>query len=259
MSDNNQDNMNDTREFASQTEYSQYYRTSKTITILLYSYVLEILSILCVISCIILLLMCTLILTVSLYLTEMVKNNYNKHNLPNLKNIISLYIGTVSEQISNYITLSKLVASSNIIIKQEYDSSSSSCSEDLSNEQISDTDKWIDDDDDVSDDSQSIPSNDTTQDNSIIAKNEMDVVEASSESNETSDIEDITEQVLENKMLNRDIVDLTNDIETSSDIEANNSDSNNSDSRPSSINSDIMNESLDSEDQDQDLKTKKNS
>ena len=99
-------------------------------------------------------------------------------------------------------------------------------------------------------DSQSITSTDNTQYNSIIAKNEMDVVEASSESNETSDIEDITEKVLENKMLNRDIVDLTDDIETSSD-----SDSNNSDSRPSSINSDIMNESLNS---DEDLETKKN-
>jgi hypothetical protein len=177
----------------------------------------------------------------SLYLTEMVKNNYNKHNLPNLKNIISLYIGTVSEQISNYITLSKLVASSNIIIKQESDSSSSS-------EQLSDN--WNDENEDNYSDSQSITSTDNTQYNSIIAKNEMDVVEASSESNETSDIEDITEKVLENKMLNRDIVDLTDDIETSSD-----SDSNNSDSRPSSINSDIMNESLNS---DEDLETKKN-
>ena len=236
QSTNNQDNMDDTREYVGQNDYLQYYRTSKTITILLYSHVLEILSILCVISCIILLLLCTLILTMSLYLTEMVKNNYNKHNLPNLKNIISLYIGTVSEQISNYITLSKLVASSNIIIKQESDSSSSS-------EQLSDN--WNDENEDNYSDSQSITSTDNTQYNSIIAKNEMDVVEASSESNETSDIEDITEKVLENNMLNRVIVDLTDDIETSSD----------SDSRPSSINSDIMNESLDS---DEDLETKKN-
>ena len=251
MSDNNQDNMNDTREFASQTEYSQYYRTSKTITILLYSYVLEILSILCVISCIILLLMCTLILTVSLYLTEMVKNNYNKHNLPNLKNIITLYIDTVSEQISNYITLSKLMTSSNIIIKQESDSSSNS-SEEFANEQISDNDKWNDDDEEYNySDSQSIPSNDTTIDNST-NKNELDVGESSSESNETSDIEDITEEVLHNRILNRDVVDLTNDVERSSDSDSHNSD--NSHSRQSSVNSDIMNEPLDNEN----LETKKN-
>jgi len=236
---NNQDNMDDTREYAGQNDYLQYYRTGKTITVLLYSQLLEILSILCVISCIILLLLCTLTLTMSLYFTEMVKNNYNKHNLPNLKNIISVYIDTVSEQLSNYITLSKLMASSNIIIKQESDSSSNN-SEDLSNEQISDTD-----DDDVSNDSHRISSTDNS-----INKNEMDVVEASSESNETSDIEDITEKVLENKMLNRDIVDLTNNIETSSDSDA----TNHSDSRPPSINSDIMNESSDNED----LETKKN-
>lgn len=239
QSTNNQDNMDDTREYAGQNDYLQYYRTGKTITVLLYSQLLEILSILCVISCIILLLLCTLTLTMSLYFTEMVKNNYNKHKLPNLKNIISVYIDTVSEQLSNYITLSKLMASSNIIIKQESDSSSNN-SEDLSNEQISDTD-----DDDVSNDSQRISSTDNS-----INKNEMDVVEALSESNETSDIEDITEKVLENKMLNRDIVDLTNNIETSSDSDA----TNHSDSRPPSINSDIMNESSDNED----LETKKN-
>lgn len=254
QSTNNQDNMNDTREYyAGQNEYSQYYRTSKTITILLYSHVLEILSILCVISCIILLLLCTLILTVSLYLTEMVKNNYNKHNLPNLKNIITLYIDTVSEQISNYIILSKLMTSSNIIIKQEYDSSSNS-SEEFANEQISDTDKWIDDDN-ASSDSQSIPSNDTSIDNSN-NKNEMDVVESPSESNETSDIEDITEKVLHNRMLNREVFDLTNDIERTSDSDTHNSD--NSHSRQSSAYSDIMNESLHDECEDDDLETKKN-
>ena len=260
QSTNNQDNMNDTREFASQNEYSQYYRTSKTITTLLYSHVLEILSILCVISCIILLLLCTLILTMSLYLTEMIKNNYNNHNLPDLKNIITLYIGTVSEQISNYITLSKLMTSSNIIIKQESDSSSNS-SEELANEQISDNDKWNDDDEEYNySDSQSIPSHDTTIDNST-NKNEMDLGESSSDSNETSDIEDITEEVLQNRILNRDVVDLTNDIETSSDSDTHNSDnshsrqsSDNSHSRQSSVNSDIMNEPLDNED----LETKKN-
>jgi hypothetical protein len=181
----------------------------------------------------------------------MVKNNYNKHNLPNLKNIITLYIDTVSEQISNYITLSKLMTSSNIIIKQESDSSSNS-SEEFANEQISDNDKWNDDDEEYNySDSQSIPSNDTTIDNST-NKNELDVGESSSESNETSDIEDITEEVLHNRILNRDVVDLTNDIERSSDSDSHNSD--NSHSRHSSVNSDIMNEPLDNEN----LETKKN-
>ena len=183
----------------------------------------------------------------------MVKNNYNKHNLPNLKNIITLYIDTVSEQISNYITLSKVMASSNIIIKQESDSSSNS-SEEFANEQISDTDKWIDDDN-ASSDSQSIPLNDTTIDNSN-NKNEMDVVESPSESNETSDIEDITEKVLHNRMLNREVFDLTNDIERTSDSDTHKSD--NSHSRLSSDYSDIMNESLHDECQDDDLETKKN-
>tara|TARA_B110000967_G_C18758958_1_gene496822 strand:- start:153 stop:686 length:534 start_codon:yes stop_codon:yes gene_type:complete len=175
----------------------------------------------------------------SLYLTEMVKNNYNKHNLPNLKNIISLYIGTVSEQISNYITLSKLVASSNIIIKQESDSSSSS-------EQLSDN--WNDENEDNYSDSQSITSTDNTQYNSI-NKNELDEVE--SHSSENSDIEDITEEVLHNRILNRDIVDLTkNDMEISSS----DSDTHNSKSSQSSVNSEIMNELLDKED----IETKKN-
>jgi hypothetical protein len=225
QSTNNQDNMDDTREYAGQNDYLQYYRTSKTITILLYSHVLEILSILCVISCIILLLLCTLILTMSLYLTEMVKNNYNKHNLPNLKNIISLYIGTVSEQISNYITLSKLVASSNIIIKQESDSSSSS-----SSEQLSVTDNESDADESEYSDSQSIPSHDIATDNS-------------------SDIEDVTEEVLLSRLLNRDIVDLTNDMdmETSIDNEV-------VENKKRSFNDDIMNESSNEEE----IETKKN-
>lgn len=254
QSTNNQDNMNDTTEYyAGQNEYSQYYRTSKTITVLLYSHVLEILSILCVISCIILLLLCTLILTMSLYLTEMIKNNYNKHNLPDLKNIIDLYIGTVSDQISNYITLSKLMTSSNIIIKQESDSSSNS-SECSTNEQLMDNDNWSDDDDeDKYSDSQNIPSNDTTIDNST-NKNEMVVVESSPESSENSDIEDITEEVLQNRILNRDVVDLTNDMETSSDSDTNNS----LHSRHSSVYRDIMNEPLHDEGEDDNLETKKN-
>ena len=57
--------------------------------------------------------------------------------------------------------------------------------------------------------------------------------------------------MLQIRILNRDIVDLTNAIamETSSD-----SDTNNSHSRQSSVNSDLINESLDEDD----LETKKN-
>lgn len=205
--------------------FSPYYRTSKIITVLLCNHILEIMSILCVISCIILLLLCTLILTISLYLTEMVKNNYNKHNLPNLKMVIQVYIATISKQISNYITLSKLMSSANIIIKQEPYSSSNN------NEESSVTDIESDDDESEHSDSQSIPSHDIATDNS-------------------SDIEDVTEEVLQSRLLNRDIVDLTNDMdmETSSDNDTN------SKSRQSSINSDIMNESSNEEE----IETKKN-
>ena len=55
--------------------------------------------------------------------------------------------------------------------------------------------------------------------------------------------------MLQNRILNRDVVDLTNDIETSSD-----SDTHNSKSRQSSVNSDIMNEPID----DENIETKKN-
>lgn len=252
---NHQSEMNNNRETDKEDRFSPYYRTSKNITILLYSHVLELMSILCVISCIMLLLLCTWVLTMSLYINEMINNNYNKNSLPNLKMVIQVYIGTISEQISNYITLSKLFRS-NIIIKQESDLSSNS-SEESMNEQISEHDNWEDDEVEYSD-SQSIPSNDSTIDNSI--NTNENVVRESTASD--SDIEDITEKVLQNRILNRDIVDLTNDMETSSDSDTNNSDSrqssdsdtNNSHSRQSSINSEIMNESLDNED----LETKKN-
>ena len=159
--------------------------------------------------------------------------------------VIQVYIGTISEQISNYITLSKLFRS-NIIIKQESDLSSNS-SEESMNEQISEHDNWEDDDEVEYSDSQSIPSNDSTIDNSI--NTNENVVRESTSSD--SDIEDITEEVLQIRILNRDIVDLTNAIamETSSD-----SDTNNSHSRQSSVNSDLINESLDEDD----LETKKN-
>ena len=240
---NHQSEMNNNRETDTEDRFSPYYRASKNITILLYSHVLELMSILCVISCIMLLLLCTWVLTMSLYINEMINNNYNKNSLPNLKMVIQVYIGTISEQISNYITLSKLFRS-NIIIKQESDLSSNS-SEESMNEQISEHDNWEDDDEVEYSDSQSIPSNDSTIDNSI--NTNENVVRESTSSD--SDIEDITEEVLQIRILNRDIVDLTNAIamETSSD-----SDTNNSHSRQSSVNSDLINESLD------DLETKKN-
>ncbi len=238
---NHQSEMNNNRETDTEDRFSPYYRASKNITILLYSHVLELMSILCVISCIMLLLLCTWVLTMSLYINEMINNNYNKNSLPNLKMVIQVYIGTISEQISNYITLSKLFRS-NIIIKQESDLSSNS-SEESMNEQISEHDNWEDDDEVEYSDSQSIPSNDSTIDNSI--NTNENVVRESTSSD--SDIEDITEEVLQIRILNRDIVDLTNAMETSSD-----SDTNNSHSRQSSVNSDLINESLD------DLETKKN-
>jgi|TARA_B110000967_G_C18771240_1_gene503180 hypothetical protein len=242
---NHQSEMNNNRETDTEDRFSPYYRASKNITILLYSHVLELMSILCVISCIMLLLLCTWVLTMSLYINEMINNNYNKNSLPNLKMVIQVYIGTISEQISNYITLSKLFRS-NIIIKQESDLSSNS-SEESMNEQISEHDNWEDDDEVEYSDSQSIPSNDSTIDNSI--NTNENVVRESTSSD--SDIEDITEEVLQIRILNRDIVDLTNAIamETSSD-----SDTNNSHSRQSSVNSDLINESLDEDD----LETKKN-
>ena len=242
---NHQSEMNNNRETDTEDRFSPYYRASKNITILLYSHVLELMSILCVISCIMLLLLCTWVLTMSLYINEMINNNYNKNSLPNLKMVIQVYIGTISEQISNYITLSKLFRS-NIIIKQESDLSSNS-SEESMNEQISEHDNWEDDDEVEYSDSQSIPSNDSTIDNSI--NTNENVVRESTSSD--SDIEDITEEVLQIRILNRDIVDLTNAIamETSS-----NSDTNNSHSRQSSVNSDLINESLDEDD----LETKKN-
>ena len=103
---NHQSEMNNNRETDTEDRFSPYYRASKNITILLYSHVLELMSILCVISCIMLLLLCTWVLTMSLYINEMINNNYNKNSLPNLKMVIQVYIGTISEQISNYITLS---------------------------------------------------------------------------------------------------------------------------------------------------------
>ena len=209
QSTNNQTNMDDTRDGDGPDDFSQCYRNSKTITILLYSHVIEIISILCVILCIILLLLCTLILTVSLYLTEIVKNNYNKHNLPDLKNIIDLYIGTVSEEISNYITLSKLMASSNTIIKQESSLSGNNIDNSRNGEEIDH------DNEDEYTDTQSIPSTDTTIDNSI---NANELINHESSSNENSDIEDITDEVLQRRLLNRDVVDLTNDMDTTSDI-----------------------------------------
>ena len=85
--------------------YSYYYTIGKSIIILLCSHILELINIICFVLSTLLILICVCLLTISLYLSEIIKNNYKEYNLPNLKDIINIIININGKQISNYISV----------------------------------------------------------------------------------------------------------------------------------------------------------
>lgn len=111
-STNTEINTNSNPSEENDTEMYSYYNTiGKSIIILLCNHILEIINILCFVLSTILILICVCLLTISLYINEIIKNNYKKYNLPNLKDIIDIIININAKQISNYINVFYLLNS----------------------------------------------------------------------------------------------------------------------------------------------------
>jgi hypothetical protein len=85
--------------------YSYYHTISKSMIILLCNHVLEIVNILCFILSNILMLLCIFLLTVSLYISKLIKDNCAEYNLPCLKDIIDTIMNINTKQISTYINV----------------------------------------------------------------------------------------------------------------------------------------------------------
>lgn len=179
-----------------QTTIDNFYNTCKTITSISWYKIVEIISILCIVICSILLIVSTWVLTTSIYVNVLVSSNNHSKNqfrIPKINNSIIMYVTTICNRISDCFDIYRSDThpniDNNLHIKQEH--------------LTINTENNYDDDVDV--DSENEQKNENIH-NDTATSNTDD-----NNGNIDSDIEDITEQMLQLKKDNTVIIDLCDD------------------------------------------------
>jgi hypothetical protein len=191
--DNNIDDNRDINIYDQDT-INYYYQTSKTVASISCNTIIEIISIFCIVICSILLIVSTWILTTSIHINVLVNSsNYPQYQyrIPKLNNSVLMYVTTICNRISDCFDIYRIDTHNidiDINIKQEPSSHSTENSYDADDE----SDK-----------------NGNEHDNCHIDNNHIDI---------DSDIEDITERMLQLRIDTTEVVDLREDTVTHSTI-----------------------------------------
>ena len=186
-----------------QATIDYYYQTGKTVMCISCNKIVEIISILCIVICSILLIVSTWVLTTSIYVNVLVSSNNNhsknQYRIPKINNSMIMYVTTICNRISDCFDIYRIDThpnnDNNLHIKQEHLT--------INTENSYDDDVDVDVDVDV--DSENEQKNENIHNDTATSNNDVN------NDNIDSDIEDITEQMLQLKKDNTVVIDLCDD------------------------------------------------
>jgi len=216
----NTGNHNDDNNLDCKDKNNRDYEDSKVIVRMICNTILEIISIACIVLCSIILIVSTSILTVSIQINVFVTSSKYNYRIPRVHNIILMYINSISNSIYHCFDLYKVTQTGGtIIVKLEPDNTHIHISNHYNDNTNNDKSNII-----VKDSVTDIVNdivNDIVTDNITDSETNNGSIVNKNMKNEDrdSDIEDITELMIKNKIDTTEIIDLCNsNIDSESEL-----------------------------------------
>lgn len=196
-----------------------YYRIGKTVIGISCNTMIEIISIICIVICSIILTVSTCVLTTSIYINVLVSSSSNhpqyQYRIPNLNNSILMYVTTICNNVSDCFDTYRIDTphDTDIDIKEENVTHLTENHYDADDEYDNDT---------HSNNSDNVVNEINNENEEVDTTPNVNNCDIDTESDIDSDIEDITERMLQLRIDTSEVIDLCDDTIQSTDNNTNN-------------------------------------